>query len=180
MCVCAFVFVSVCDVYVHLSVKVTIGSGFNLHEKIMSECNQMGLCLRTAVYFIWWRTTGVYSLDRVNRILCAFVSVRVRLCHSVCYKLGFHSIKFDISPYQLCKSHNDVPLDLCCRWDNHVSLMYRLDDCKVELRRWTHTKLFQLTLNYHDMTHMGQNDTFQAKCRPPVSCVMNRIQNVPK
>lgn len=42
VCVCAFVFVSVCDVYVHLSVKVTIGSGFNLHEKIMSECNQMG------------------------------------------------------------------------------------------------------------------------------------------
>lgn len=28
----------------HLSVKCAIGSWFNLHEKIMGECNQMGLC----------------------------------------------------------------------------------------------------------------------------------------
>lgn len=35
---CAFV----CNVGVHLSVKCVIGSWFNLHEKIMGECNQMG------------------------------------------------------------------------------------------------------------------------------------------
>lgn len=113
---CAFVFVSVCNVYVHLSVKVTIVSGFNLHEKIMSECNQMG-CV-----FAHCRVLHMVKDDRcllvgqgeLNSVrvcvrACAFV------CHSVCYKLGFHSIKFDISPYQLCKSHNNVPLDLCCR-----------------------------------------------------------------
>ena len=31
-----------CNVSVHLSVKCAIGSWFNLHEKIMGECNQMG------------------------------------------------------------------------------------------------------------------------------------------
>lgn len=30
------------NVCVHLSVKCAIGSWFNLHEKIMGECNQMG------------------------------------------------------------------------------------------------------------------------------------------
>ena len=41
-----------CNVGVHLSVKCAIGSQFNLHEKIMGECNQIGcvfalLCVYT-------------------------------------------------------------------------------------------------------------------------------------
>lgn len=39
LCVPKTVFV--CNVGAHLSVKCVIGSWFNLHEKIIAECNQM-------------------------------------------------------------------------------------------------------------------------------------------
>lgn len=53
----------------------------------------------------------------------------------VCFsrELRFHPIQFDLSPYQLCKYHNSLPLDLCCHGDNRDELMRCLDDYKVEL-----------------------------------------------
>lgn len=39
---CVFCTCFLCNVCVHLCVKCAIGSWFNLHEKIMGECNQMG------------------------------------------------------------------------------------------------------------------------------------------
>lgn len=103
---------------------------------------------------------NVYLSGRLNETLVVCVCARVY--RSVWSKLGFHSIKFDISPYQLCKSHNNFALDLCCHGDNRDSLMHCLDDHKVELACGCvdgHTQsFFQFTLTYHGINHMRHHD----------------------
>lgn len=151
-CFCEFVCVPMSVMSVCIYLWNMIGSWFNLREKVLGECNQVDcVFVLLCVCLIQWRARVFTWRPRWTK-LCVFVSSKLRL----------HSIKFDTSPNQLCKSHNNLALDLCCQRDNRDKLMYCLDDCKVELaewlRWWTRKKLFQLTLNYHGINHMGRND----------------------
>lgn len=81
VCVPVSVFAAVFCVmsFVHLSVKCAIGSQFNLHEKIMGECNQMDCVFGLLCVPRMAEGQSVYLSARVNKTIAACVFVCIGL-----------------------------------------------------------------------------------------------------